>query len=81
MAGLRRLNTKASPVCRERTKKEEEEEEVAVAVVVVEYRSHKRGKELVQPAHRPGMLAYWQYRKLRRAAGHKFAVGRLLPEL
>ena len=78
MVGWRRLNTKASPVCRERTKKEEEE--VAVAVVV-EYRSHKRGKELVQPAHRPGMLACWQYRKLRRAAGHKFAVGRLLPEL
>ena len=80
MAGLRRLNTKASPVCRERTKKKEEAEE-EVAVAVVEYRSHKRGKELVHPAHRPGMLACWQYRKLRRAAGHKFAVGRLLPEL
>ena len=61
---------------------------VAVAVVVavaavaaVECRNRKVGKELAQPAHRPGMLACWQYRRLCMAAARNFAVGRLLPVL
>ena len=54
---------------------------VAAAVAVVECRNRKVGKELAQPAHRPGMLACWQYRRLCMAAARNFAVGRLLPVL
>ena len=54
----------------------------AVAVVaVVECRNRKVGKELAQPAHKPGMLACWRYRMVRTGAGHKFAAGLLLPVL